>query len=383
MKRRFPRLLLIGGLVLVAALAALAQPASERTRIEALAARATERLQSLQREADSLASQERSLLGELRRAEIERQMRSLELQQVTADEDAVAADLSSITDRLGELSLRERNDEPILRARLVELYKLGQGRYLRLLLSTADVRKLGQASRVVAALARIDRERFAEHQRTAVELARTRGRLAERRRQLAAVRADAERVKMAADRAVQARNALITEIDSRRDLNAQFAGELQDAQQRLQLALRGLAAGATHADVAPLPLRAFRGDLDWPVNGTVRQRYGQKSASLTSGNGMTLMAPEGTPVAAIHEGQIAFADSFAGFGKLVIVDHGERVFSLYGNLLEIAVARGSRVERGGVLGSVGRSPAGPAELYFELRVDDRPVDPLQWLRDRR
>ena len=64
----------------------------------------------------------------------------------------------------------------------------------------------------------------------------------------------------------------------------------------------------------------------------------------------------------------------------MIVDHGSRTFSLYGNLLDVAVKRGARVERGQALGSVGPTPAGPAGLYFEMRVDGQPVDPLQWLK---
>ena len=58
----------------------------------------------------------------------------------------------------------------------------------------------------------------------------------------------------------------------------------------------------------------------------------------------------------------------------MIVDHGAQAFSLYGNLLDIAVKKGARVERGQTVGSVGPSPTGPAGLYFELRVDGQPVD---------
>jgi septal ring factor EnvC (AmiA/AmiB activator) len=87
-------------------------------------------------------------------------------------------------------------------------------------------------------------------------------------------------------------------------------------------------------------------------------------------------------VQAVHEGTVAFADPFAGFGNLVIVDHGAQTFTLYGDLLEIAVKRGGRVERGQLVGSVGAAPAGPAGLYFEVRIDGRAVDPLQWLRKR-
>ena len=84
---------------------------------------------------------------------------------------------------------------------------------------------------------------------------------------------------------------------------------------------------------------------------------------------------------AVHEGVVAFADIFSGFGNLVIVDHGAQAFSLYGNLLDIDVEKGATVEVGRALGTVGASLTGPAGLYFELRVDGQPVDPLQWLEN--
>jgi septal ring factor EnvC (AmiA/AmiB activator) len=99
-------------------------------------------------------------------------------------------------------------------------------------------------------------------------------------------------------------------------------------------------------------------------------------------NGIEIAAAEGTPSLAIHGGTVAFAGAFAGCGNLVILDHGAQAFSLYGNLLDIAVARGARLERGQPVGSVGFSLTGPAGLYFELRVDGRAVDPLQWLKKR-
>ena len=76
------------------------------------------------------------------------------------------------------------------------------------------------------------------------------------------------------------------------------------------------------------------------------------------------------------------ADAFAGFGNLVILDHGLQTFSLYGDLLDISVKKGDRIEHGQALGTVGSSVTGPAGLYFELRVDGQTVDPLQWLRKR-
>ena len=92
--------------------------------------------------------------------------------------------------------------------------------------------------------------------------------------------------------------------------------------------------------------------------------------------------PEGTMATAVHEGTVAFAAPFTGFGTLVIVDHGHSAFTLYGHLLDTSVTAGTNVSRGTTLGRVGVAPSGGAALYFELRIDGRPVDPLEWLARR-
>jgi len=377
------RLVLLGGLA-TALFVSYAQPllsqSSDRTRTETLARRATERLRALQMEADALATQERTLLGDLRKLELDRQLKSEELQQIGADSAQVATELAANTQRTRDLEHQELSGRPELRNRLVDIYKLGQGRYLRLLLSTTDIRQVGQAARMLSALAKLDRDRLESRQRTLDDLKRTRLTLEDRRRRLEGLRAKAQAAEAALARSARARNDLVHDIDSRRDLNAQLVGELQAANQRLQLTLRDLANGA--ADAATLPIRPFRGDLEWPVTATTGIRRSSRSASSPTSAGIDINAAEGAPVAAIHEGVVAYADAFGGFGNLVIVDHGAQSFSLYGNLLEMSVAKGARIERGDTVGTVGPAPAGPPELHFELRIDGQSVDPLQWLRKR-
>jgi murein hydrolase activator len=380
--RMLPQTVLHGGLatvMLVALAPALLSQSSDRARTEALARRAIDRLQALQQEADALASQERTLLGDLRKLEVDRQLKAEELRQITADGTQIAAELSANGQRTRDLERQESSGRPELRSRLVDIYKLGQGRYLRLLLSTTDIRQVGQAARTLSALAKLDHDRIVSRQRTLDELKRTRVTLEERRRQLDGLRLRAESAEAALGRTAKARNDLVHDIDSRRDLNAQLVGELQAANQKLQVTLRDLASAS--ADAATLPIRPFRGDLDWPVasNGV---RRSSRSASSPTSAGIEINAAEGASVAAVHDGVVAYADAFGGFGNLVILDHGAQSFSLYGNLLEVSVAKGARVERGDAVGTVGPAPAGPPELHFELRIDGQSVDPLQWLRKR-
>lgn len=373
---------MLAAAVIALALPLLAQQA-DRAQTEALARQATERQQSLQKEADRLASEERTLLGDLRKLELERQIKAEESRQVEAEYAQATIELAAANERIRELQEQELAARPELRARLVEIYKLGQGRYLRLLLSTSDLRRVGQAGRMVGALAKIDYDRVAAHQRTLDDLKTARTTLEDRNRRLESLTAGAQRAKTAADRAAEARADLIRDIDRRRDLNAQLAGELRGAQQKLQLALRDVANGVAAAEPAVLPVGPFRGDLDWPVAGSIRRRFGlTATARSPSFNGVEITAEEGAPVLAIHAGAVVFADTFSGFGNLVILDHGSRIFSLYGNLLDMAVKKGAHLEHGQTVGTVGSSATGQAGLFFELSVDGQPVDPLQWLKKR-
>ena len=141
-------------------------------------------------------------------------------------------------------------------------------------------------------------------------------------------------------------------------------------------------ASGRDVPAAVLPIRPFQGALPWPSEGVVSARFGTggRGAPVSSRNGIELSLPEGQAVRAVHEGTVAYADAFSGYGNLVIVDHGDRAFSLYGHLSGVSVKKGDRVEAATPVGLAGRNPSGNPSLYFELRVDGQPVDPLQWLK---
>jgi murein hydrolase activator len=356
---------------------------ADRNATDALARRVDKRIRALQAEADRLTTQARSVLGDLRQLEIQRDIAS---ERVTAADAAVAraqTSLQQTTEQLAVIDQQRTAELPDLKVRLVDIYKRGRGGYARLLLDVHGVREFARAMRAVAALTTINEEKIAEHRRTLAQLRQQRDALEERSGELEAAARDADRARLAAQRAVAAREALIAQIDERRDLNAQLAGELDVAAQRLQAQIANLAAGRPVEGVT-IPMASFRGALDWPVMGRVISGFAASGNRLVGAvrNGIEIGAPEGTPVTAVHPGTVDYADQFSGFGNLVIVDHGGNYFSLYGYLSSIEVGSGDRVDAGTELGRVGLAPAGPAALYFELRVDGRSVDPVQWLKPR-
>jgi len=357
---------------IVAALIATAHAQTpERAAADAMARRVNERIRALQAEADRLASQSRTLLGDLRKLEIQRDIATEQQKAADAAVGPAQLALRQTTERLNTLEQQRESQLPDLKVRLVDIYKRGRGGYARMLLDVHGVREFARAMRAVAALTAINEQRIAEHRRTVAELRQQRDAMEQRTRELDVAAMDAERARAAAQQAVAAREALIAEIDKRRDLNALLAGELDVASQHLQEQLANAAAGRAVVPVT-VPLTSFRGALDWPVVGR-----------FTRGrNGIEISAPEGTAVTAIHPGNVDYADAFTGFGNLVIVDHGGNNFSLYGYLASVEVARGDHIDAATEVGRVGSAPAGPAALYFELRIDGRSVDPVQWLKPR-
>jgi septal ring factor EnvC (AmiA/AmiB activator) len=127
---------------------------------------------------------------------------------------------------------------------------------------------------------------------------------------------------------------------------------------------------------------ALRGKLRLPVRGDVTNRFGSsREDSGISWKGLFIKASEGAEVKSVATGRVVFADWLRGFGNLIILDHGDGYMSLYGNNQAVLKQVGDSVRAGDVIASVGNSGGNEANgLYYELRSQSRPFDPLSWSR---
>ncbi|HYJ94799.1 MAG TPA: peptidoglycan DD-metalloendopeptidase family protein [Vicinamibacterales bacterium] len=359
--------------------ALLAQDSGDAERI-------TDRLRALQREAQRLAGESRTLVGDLRQREVDRDIKAAQLKQAEAAMAEAEKALQSTTTRLSDLEVQRINQLPDLKMQLVDIYKRGRSGYARMLFSAGDLREFARATRAVSALSAISERRIEEHRKTVDAMRQERTAFEQKAKELQTKTAEARRAKSAADGAVASASELIRQIDSRRDMTAQYVGELQDAYGKLQQQVTALSTEKPPGtELVAVPLRPFQGALDWPVQGRIIGFFGQPSNRLGGGavrNGIEIAADEDMPVRAIHGGSVGFAGPFTGFGTLVILDHGGNGYSLYGYLASTALEQGQTVETGAEVGRVGLAPAGPPTLYFEMRIDGRSVNPVQWLKPR-
>ncbi|MBV8160936.1 MAG: M23 family metallopeptidase [Acidimicrobiia bacterium] len=123
--------------------------------------------------------------------------------------------------------------------------------------------------------------------------------------------------------------------------------------------------------------------LNWPVPGRITSPFGDHR----NHPGVDLHAAMGDPVAAAGDGTVVLAGmapaGFAGYGNLVMIDHGGGIATLYAHLSRVDVTMGEVVRQGQLLGAVGATgvATGP-HLHFEVRVDNKPTDPVPWLPPR-
>ena len=119
------------------------------------------------------------------------------------------------------------------------------------------------------------------------------------------------------------------------------------------------------------------------MSGALLAVYGGTMPDSRRSEGVLIGAPVGSPVRAVADGQVVYAEWMTGYGLLLIVDHGNGYMSLYAHNDALLKDAGDTVKRGDAVGSVGNSGGqGRPALYFELRRNGQPVNPNIWLQKR-
>jgi septal ring factor EnvC (AmiA/AmiB activator) len=132
--------------------------------------------------------------------------------------------------------------------------------------------------------------------------------------------------------------------------------------------------------VSNKPFAELKGQLPWPVRGTIIKKFGSPR-SETSWDGVLISAREGTEIRAVTDGRVVFADWLRGYGLLMIIDHGGGYMTLYAFNQSLYKKLGERVNAGSIIGAVGNSDGREESgLYFGVRSKGKAVDPVLWCR---
>jgi septal ring factor EnvC (AmiA/AmiB activator) len=355
----------------------------------------SERQSDLRRLRSRIGSLEAQLSESRRRqATLSEELSRLELQlAIAAGEKELLARLrEDYGARLAEIAIERKSAEEAARrsrrallARARLLHRFGRFGYLRILLEARDVPAFVESIARLDSLARRDARLLTEHRRSQTRLeaglAREKALKAETDRLYARSGQEERRIvslKMERESLLERQRALSAtqrrEVATLSDKATRLEGLLERLSQRPEEPV-GPAGG----------IRPWKGVLDWPARGSLVETFGRhrhpKFDAWTLSNGISLALPVGTPVRSVFAGKAVYAQWLAEYGNLVILDHGDGVFTLYAWLQAVSVHPGAYAPAGSTIGLAGTGPGRDEPgLYFEVRDRQKATDPVAWLR---
>jgi septal ring factor EnvC (AmiA/AmiB activator) len=362
---------------------------------------------------------ERNVTQDLEESDRSLQQKGRELQSYERNLKQQTDKHAALVKQMEELTRQLQAREGYLQTRLRVLYKQGRGAYVPFLLAASDITDLFLRIRYTVKLVEHDADLLQQHRSDLEALERARRSVKARAEQLhkARVRVSTKKEEIEEERAKK--NTLLVRIRDEQGTYESAMQELEESSKRLMALIaklererkRALARQAqeqrrrqqqartppTPGTPAP-PLEPYdngnskfaklRGQLSWPLSGTLVSTYGKIKHptfnTYTFNKGIGIGAPPGSEFRVIEAGQVLYADRFKGYGTLLIVDHGDGYYSLYAYASELLVQVGDRVKRQQVVGRTGEGGSlnGPA-LYFEIRHQGKPENPLEWLANHR
>lgn len=385
--------------ILVAGLACL--PATHAAPKEDLSS-LRDRIRALQKDVENAEDKKADATDALKQSEQAISTANRRLRELDQRQESVMATLEQVQ-RESRETQGSIGRQQILLGRLLYHYHLnGQHDPMKILLNQQDPNQAARQLRYYTYLSRA-RAALIGNLRSNLAHSRELTRLyQEKSTELQQVKSEQARQKAQLELDKKARKDMLARITQKIASQRNEIGRLQRDEKRLTQLIERLTKLArvkpkrenqkkgtplqNHSIPAPAPVdsafQQLKGKLRLPVRGELINRFGSpREDSGATWKGLFIKSPAGQEVKCIAGGTVVFSDWLRGFGNIVIVDHGDGYMSLYGNNETLYKQAGAAVRAGDTIAAVGNS-GGIAEtgLYFEIRYQSRPFDPLSWVR---
>ncbi len=355
-----------------------------RQRITALQQDLEKTSASKSEASDALRVSERAISGSNRTlAELAQQQR------------AANHTLKLLQQQAQQLEIDTRRQQALLGSLLVQQYQGGQQEYLKLLLNNHDP---AQVAREIRYYEYIARNRAAWIKTLRDDLARLNivtQQARQKNDETAALQAQEKAQRKTLERDKVARQKVLKQFAQQLKQQRHAIGRWQRDENRLSQLLDKLSEILTQPKSRGIfsneqlpddrfdgkPFEQLKGRLVLPVKGEVANKFGSaRPDSTVLWKGLLVRAATGQAVKAVASGRVVFADWLRGFGNLLIIDHGKGYMSLYGNNETLYKQVGDTLRGGDMVATVGSSGGNEdSGLYFELRHEGKPLDPVKWL----
>jgi septal ring factor EnvC (AmiA/AmiB activator) len=289
--------------------------------------------------------------------------------------------ISSLEPRLKKAEQKIKSHKKILGIRIRSIYKEGPMFPLRVAFSSNNVTDLMQRLKYMGLIAQRDSHLLQEYLTKLEQIKQDKASLYVVRAKLVNLKKNTVSKKKEIEKAKKKKSVYLKKIKRKKSLSVKVRKELLVASNNLNKLIDKLLAKLVSGE--GLDISDKKGRLNLPLKGRILNKFGRKRVkeydSYIVYNGINVRAEKGTSVKAVFDGKVLYAGELEGYGNLVIVGHGKEYHSLYGHLYSINVAVNKVVKTGDVIALSGDSGSLEGDtLYFELRKNGKPIEPVRW-----
>lgn len=330
----------------------------------------------------SLLRRETSILTQLETIAAKVVRTRSKLEELKREKNTLKYQLKEAQRKIDALEKRSRDSYQAIRTRVASLYKLSRGRYLRLLVESKNRNELMLRAATLRQILKRDLGELSLYRKELTKLTHERLNLKTLKEKQHSILKEVATNQKELKTSKRYRRRLLAKVRRSRKMQQQMTGELSQVQKALLTRIARLEVRVRNAG----GFAARKGRLPRPVGGAIINAFGKvidKETGLSVlRSGVTFRAYRNVRIRAVYPGQVRLARIVAGYGNVVLIEHGDNYFTLYGFLSTISIKEGDKVRLGTVLGKSGEDPLdGRSALYFELRQGSRPLDPRLWFRN--
>ncbi|MGA1742316.1 MAG: murein hydrolase activator EnvC family protein [Pseudohongiellaceae bacterium] len=291
--------------------------------------------------------------------------------------------LSELEQQSLELNRRKASQETLISQYILVAYQNGKEEYLKLVLNQQSISNSLRVLRYYQYLSNARSDKIAEFQEKLREIDTISSELQETNRNLSAQRNNLLEQQLSLEQRQEQRLSLLSELDSALASSTSELSRLEVQYEEMALLVAELSRAIVDISFGSQgeAFTNLRGSLPWPLQGPLLNTYGENyELGDLNWEGITIAAPAGTEVKAIHHGRVIYSDWFSNSGLLLIIDHGDGYMSLYAHNQSLYKEVGEWVTSGEAIAAVGNT-GGRNEngVYFEIRYNGEAQNPVNWL----
>jgi len=333
-----------------------------------------------------VGKKEGKLLGKLKKINNQIKLKERELKVYQWNFLINKKKLAKLEKNRNENKKELKTQKILLGKRLRQIYKEGSVSPLKVAFSSENVSDLLQRLKYMELIAEHDANLMVDYKIRLDGLNAEKESLLAVRAKLVRLEKDALGKQGEFEKARKDKKSFLKKVKKKKQLGIRTRKELLKASENLNDLIGKLLTKLVSG--TGLDISDKKGRLSLPVKGKILNKFGRQKdkqfASFIVHNGINIKVRTGVSVRSIFDGKVLYTGELEGYGNLVIIGHGKDYHSLYGHLDRINVKQNQVVQTGDIVGLSGDTGSLIGEtLYFEMRKNGKPVEPVRWFKTAR